>query len=147
MEERFLFRRVEAKELNVFQCVARYGYNDVQNEQEPFEKVLVERLKEFIVKEFWMTQNMLPSIEGEEGESEVKKGIEREISIIEEASKAGVVHLIGENEAIAGNGASIWDRILIDYAYNFLNRNVRQSDKVFEIPHKHMIKVGMKYEL
>lgn len=47
-EERFLFRRVEPKELNVFRCVVRYGYADIRNEQESFEWTLVEGLKEFI---------------------------------------------------------------------------------------------------
>ncbi len=30
-DERFLFRRVEPNELNVFRCVVRYGYTDVRN--------------------------------------------------------------------------------------------------------------------
>ena len=47
VKERFLFRQVEPKELNVFRCVVRYGYTDVQNEQEPFEKVLIENLEVF----------------------------------------------------------------------------------------------------
>ncbi|XP_054788685.1 potassium transporter 5-like [Prosopis cineraria] len=160
MEDRFLFCRVEPKELNVFRCVARYGYNDVRNEQEPFERVLVEKLKEFIAREFWMSQKMIPSDEaegcieenerGEQTEDEeikMKESLEAEIETIERATREGVVHLIGENEVIARKGAGMWDRALIDYAYNFLKRNVRQSGKVFEIPHKRMVKVGMKYEL
>jgi KUP system potassium uptake protein len=72
---------------------------------------------------------------------------EREIEIIDKACRAGVVHLIGENEVIASKGASLGDRILINYAYNFLKKNLRQSEKVFDIPHKRMLKVGMTYEL
>lgn len=159
MEDRFLFCRVEPKERNVFRCVARYGYNDVRNEQEPFERVLVEKLKEFMAREFWMSQKVIAGEEAEEcveeaeemcgGEEvrEVEEGIEVEIERIERATREGVVHLIGENEVIARKGAGIWDRVLIDYAYNFLKRNVRQSGKVFDIPHKRMVKVGMKYEL
>ncbi|XP_023529067.1 potassium transporter 21-like [Cucurbita pepo subsp. pepo] len=46
-DERFLFRRVEVKEINVFRCVVRYGYTDVHTEHELFEKILLERLEEF----------------------------------------------------------------------------------------------------
>ncbi|KAI8522716.1 hypothetical protein RHMOL_Rhmol13G0018300 [Rhododendron molle] len=47
-EERFLFRRVQPNELNVFLCVVRYGYTEARNEHESFERILIERLKEFI---------------------------------------------------------------------------------------------------
>lgn len=129
VEERFVFRQVEHEELSVFRCVARYGYTDVQKEEEAFEDLLVKRLKEFIVNS---------------GEFE---GVEKEVEAIEKAVRGGVVHLIGESEVVACKGASIRKRILINYAYNFLKKNLRQSDKLFHIPHKRMVKVGMTYEL
>ncbi|CAJ2632059.1 unnamed protein product [Trifolium pratense] len=156
-EERFLFRRVQPKELNVFRCAVRYGYTDVRNEQEPFEKILVERLKEFIVKEYYCSQKLIQDGKNDESEDDkideisdgerVQEEIEKEIEVVEKASRAGIVHLIGENEVIASKGAGIAKRILIDYAYNFLKKNLRQSEKLFDIPHKHMVKVGMTYEL
>ncbi|XP_045794258.1 potassium transporter 5-like [Trifolium pratense] len=156
-EERFLFRRVHPKELNVFRCAVRYGYTDVRNEQEPFEKILVERLKEFIVKEYYCSQKLIQDGKNDESEDDkideisdgerVQEEIEKEIEVVEKASRAGIVHLIGENEVIASKGAGIAKRILIDYAYNFLKKNLRQSEKLFDIPHKHMVKVGMTYEL
>ncbi|XP_058740703.1 potassium transporter 5-like [Vicia villosa] len=156
--ERFLFRRVQPKEFNVFRCVVRYGYTDVRNEKEPFEELMVERLKEFIVKEYYWSQNMIQDGETDENsnvdksqeisdEGRVQEAIEKEIETIEKASRAGVVHLIGENEVIASKGAGFGKRILIDYAYNFLKKNLRQSEKLFDIPHKRMVKVGMTYEL
>ncbi|CAI8615072.1 unnamed protein product [Vicia faba] len=156
--ERFLFRRVQPKEFNVFRCVVRYGYTDVRNEKEPFEKLMVERLKEFIVKEYYWSQKMIQDGETDENlnvdksqeisdEGRVKEAIEKEIETIEKASRAGVVHLIGENEVIASKGAGFGKRLLIDYAYNFLKKNLRQSEKLFDIPHKRMVKVGMTYEL
>ncbi|XP_061369386.1 potassium transporter 5-like [Gastrolobium bilobum] len=161
MEERFLFRRVEPKDLNIFRCVARYGYTDVRNENEPFDKLLVERLKEFIAKEFWLSQMELQNDQYDEklnvdkvdgaleasNEERLQEAIEKEIEAVEKASRAGIVHLIGENEVIASKGANIGKRILIDYAYNFLKKNLRQSDKIFDIPHKRLVKVGMTYEL
>ena len=158
VEERFLFRRVQPKELNVFRCVVRYGYTDTRNEQEPFEKIMVERLKEFIVKEYYWSQKVIQDGKNDENlkvdeaqevidEERVQEEIEKEIEAVEKASRAGVVHLIGENEVIAGKGAGIGKRILIDYAYHFLKKNLRQSEKLFDIPHKRMVKVGMTYEL
>jgi KUP system potassium uptake protein len=68
VEERFLFRRVELKDQNVFRCVVRYGYTDRPQEQEPLEEMLVERLKEYIVDDFWFAQSKLNDVEND-GES------------------------------------------------------------------------------
>lgn len=119
---------------------------------------MVERLKEFIVKEYYWSQKVIQDGKNDENlnvdeaqevidEERVQEEIEKEIEAVEKASRAGVVHLIGENEVIAGKGAGIGKRILIDYAYNFLKKNLRQSEKLFDIPHKRMVKVGMTYEL
>ncbi|XVF72579.1 hypothetical protein PTKIN_Ptkin12aG0132300 [Pterospermum kingtungense] len=171
VEERFLFRRVKPRELNVFRCAVRYGYTDVHNERDSFERTLLERLKEFIKEDNWLSQmearngaktetdtemedvfdnkqveddqNMKQDGESEQ-EAEV---VSKEIEFVEQAWQAGVVHLVGENEVVAGKGAGIGKKILIDYAYNFIKKNLRQTDKVFEIPHKRLVKVGMTYEL
>ncbi|KAM6570705.1 hypothetical protein CsatB_018690 [Cannabis sativa] len=134
-EERFLFRRLEPKELNMFRCVARYGYRDSHKESEPFEKMLVEKLKEFI---------MIKNSEGV-----ISSDNEDEIERIDKAfNDHGVVHLMGESQVFAGEGANLGKKILIDYAYDFLVRNLRQSSNhSFDIPHKRMVKVGMTYEL
>ncbi|KAB1203069.1 Potassium transporter 5 [Morella rubra] len=163
-DERFVFRRVETEEFKVFRCVVRYGYTDIRNEQEqPFETMLIEKLKEFLLDEIWFSKRTLHNHESsgevDDGETEKKdhlkqvdeekrrEAVERETEEVDEAWRAGIVHLVGENEVVAGKGAGIGKRILIDYAYNFLKRNLRQSDKVLVIPHKRMLKVGMTYEL
>ena len=161
VEERFLFRRVEPRDQNMFRCVVRYGYIDVRSEDEPFEKMLVERLKQFIINDFWFSQRKLSNGKNdgeleveffnEEDENEevehVKEELEREIEAMDQASHAGIVHLIGENEVVARKGAGIGKRFLINYAFNFLKKNLRQTENVFEIPQKRMLKVGMTYEL
>ena len=164
MEERFLFCRVEHEELKVFRCVARYGYTDVRNEQEPFEDLLVRRLKAFVGDEVVASQKVNQNdkteerlmngggdidgvLEDRDKERMMQEAIGKEIEAIERALEAGIVHLIGESEVAASKGAGIGKKILIDYGYNFLKKNLRQSDKVFDIPHKRMVKVGMTYEL
>lgn len=168
MEERFLFRRVQPNELNVFRCVVRYGYTDSQNEQEPFERILVGKLKEFIRDDCLysaVVQNVQEKNDGEEPDNESDIGeyvnikgervnnerqieaMEREIEVLDKAWCTGIVHLMGENEVIAGKGANIGKKVVIDYAYNFIRRNLRQQEKVFDIPHQRLLKVGMTYEL
>ncbi|KAI4319415.1 hypothetical protein MLD38_033014 [Melastoma candidum] len=151
-DERFLFRRVEPKDMNVFRCVVRYGYNDVRttaDSGEPFERTLVERLIEFMREEFMISHNV---VENKDADKEMPVDgqldeLGRDVEVIEGALRAGVVHLIGESDVTAGKGAGLWKRLLIDYAYNFLKRNLRQSDKVLDIPRGQLLKVGMTYEL
>lgn len=181
-EERFLFSRVEPKELNIFRCVVRFGYTDYAKKDEeevPFERILVKKLKEFVKQEFFIT-NMMGHQNGDrvEKNEEFKNGLvieneidhqdhedqrnvaedqqkqhegtlERAIEAIDKAWNAGIVHLIGENQVIASKESGIGKKILINYAYEFLRKNLRQYDSnVFDIiPHKRMLKIGMTYEL
>lgn len=162
LEERFVFRRVEPKELSIFRCVARYGYNDEKAAERDLETMLVERLKQFIRDYSWGTKPVqIPKNEAKpEGDSdgsdqeeeiqEVKsvQSVEEEVEVVEKAWEAGVVHFIGESEVVAAEGAGFIPRLMINYIYSFLKRNVRQYDKTFDyIPHKRMLKVGMMYEL
>ena len=48
---------------------------------------------------------------------------------------------------IAEKGSGFGNKVLINICYNILKRNLRQTDKVFDIPHKCLLKVGMIYEL
>ncbi|KAH7517112.1 hypothetical protein FEM48_Zijuj09G0027800 [Ziziphus jujuba var. spinosa] len=154
-EERFLFRRVHPRDLNVYRCVARYGYTDMGKDQHPFEVMLVEKLKEYIKEEIWpieMQRNEEVDDNNEERRRENqearKEALEREIETIDKAFSAGVVHLIGENEVVAKKGANIAKKALINHAYNVLQRNLKVGDKaIVDIPHKRMLKVCMTYEL
>ncbi|XP_024981660.1 potassium transporter 19-like [Cynara cardunculus var. scolymus] len=134
-EERFLFRRVKPNELYVFRCVVRYGYTDVRNEKDSFEKILIEHLKEFVETDYRAP------------EEQNRRVADEDLVVLDKSWRAGVVHLVGEHEIVSKSGSSIGKRFLIDYAYNFMRKNLRQSSSVFEIPHKRMLKVGMTYEL
>ncbi|KAL2926628.1 Potassium transporter 5 [Bienertia sinuspersici] len=166
LEERFLFRRVHPRELYMFRCVVRYGYTDARKEEEPFEKIIFERLKEFITNDFWAHAQIersrsqgVEQVQGHEndyichGDSDEdivranEEALEREIEVIDRAWQGGVVHMMGESEVMASKGASIGKKIVIDSAFNFMKRNLRQTDKVFDTPRKRLLKVGMTYEL
>lgn len=172
VEERFLFRRVSPRDLYVFRCVVRYGYTDARNEDEPFERILVERLKEFMRDDFWMhvSKTQIDQRPGDvveiadepnhgdvndndihENEEERVKAneeeMEREIEVIDRASRLGVVHLVGEPEVMSHKGAGLGKRIVVDLAYNFIKKNLRQTDKTLDIPRKRLLKVGIIYEI
>ncbi|XP_015898975.3 potassium transporter 5 isoform X1 [Ziziphus jujuba] len=130
-KERFVFRRLDDKEL-IFQCTTRYGYTELGKEASFLEIQILENLKEFIE---------------EERKGQDRSLLETEIEAVDKAWHAGVVHLIGETDLIAGKGSSLSKRILINYAYNFLKKNSRQTDQLFDIPHRRMLKIGMTCEL
>lgn len=169
-EERFLFRHVEPRSLRVYRCVVRYGYNDVHNEKEPFETNLLERLHNFIREDFWVSDmasqvqdqiavphglektsanegNNKLKLNSEANFSKKKEVIDREIESLNKAIDAGIIHLVGASEVVAGKGSGIAKRFMIDYVYSFLRRNLTESERGFEIPHERMLKVGMTYEL
>ncbi|KAF2298498.1 hypothetical protein GH714_023824 [Hevea brasiliensis] len=121
VEERFLFRKVEPMELNVFRCVARYGYTDVRNENEPFERMLIEKLTEFVRDDYCLRQAILSKGEtvndqelddGQVDENrntmqEDLEDVDNQLDMIDKAWRAGVVHLIGENDVVAGKGSNM----------------------------------------
>ena len=165
VEERFLFRRVDPDDIYVFQCVVRYGYTDMRFEEDPFERLLVERLKEFIREhtgdmDSGELQDRLINVENEaeeskeideerlqEDEERRQENVDKDIEAIDRAAQAGVVHLIGETEVMADKGSGLGKKVLINVGYNILKKNLRQAESVFDIPHKRMLKVGMIYEL
>ncbi|XP_074301471.1 potassium transporter 5-like [Silene latifolia] len=145
-EERFLFRRVHPKEL-VFRCVVRYGYTDVPDRQDGFEAVLIEELKQFVLGNRRVKVEPVEESNDRICEDDDDNIGNREVGIIDEASRLGVVHMIGESQVIAGKESGIIKKVVINYGYSFLKRNVRKSDEVFGIPRTRFLKVGMTYEL
>ncbi|KAK3223869.1 hypothetical protein Dsin_010894 [Dipteronia sinensis] len=102
-EERFIFRRVEPRELNIFCCVTRYGYADVPHKDGSLESLLVEKLKEFIKGDYGSSQTItnggeIPgaSIEKLANEDIIQDEIieespmEREIEAVEKVMQTGV---------------------------------------------------------
>ncbi|KAK8567839.1 hypothetical protein V6N13_105786 [Hibiscus sabdariffa] len=63
LEEQFLFRHVEPREHRMFRCVVRYGYNNSMGNPDVFEQQLIEKLKEFIRHEYYITEGEREAIE------------------------------------------------------------------------------------
>ncbi|XP_030956987.1 potassium transporter 5 [Quercus lobata] len=174
MEERFLFRHVEPRDYRMFRCVVRYGYNDVIEEAKEFERQLVEQLKEFIQLEHFKLQgvtteqmaeppnpsrissssNSIQSINAVNSTNSSNRiisvpiqGVEEEIVFVQKAMENGVVYLLGEVDVVAEHESSLLKKIVVNYAYNFLRKNFRQGEKVLEIPHGRLVRVGMTYDI
>ncbi|CAN6468153.1 unnamed protein product [Victoria cruziana] len=158
-EERFLFRRIQPRKLSVFRCVVRYGYTDLRREHGSFEKMLVEKLIEFIKDEATVsalvTNGTSDSMKGdnspgdaeEAAEDRVEERVEKELQLVQDACNSGIVYLLGEGEVVAAKGSSLGKRMVIDYAYNFLRRNLRQGGGIQSVPYRRLLKVGMTYEI
>ncbi|KAG6645532.1 potassium transporter 5-like [Carya illinoinensis] len=154
-EDRFLFKRVEPRELSIFRCIVRYGYKDARTEWEFFKEMLTIQLKDFIRKDVFMsrlphTTNMASheSDDNEVSRLRIEEIAQRELEKVDEALNVGdIVHLMGENEVVASKGSSFLKKLVINYAYNWLRRSVRQVDEVFMIPRKRLLKVGMTYDV
>jgi len=172
-EERFRFRRVGPEEYRMYRCVALYGYMDVRVGNVEFETELLESLKEFIQSEY---MSRLPEIEIRvsqrfenrltansiwPGESEddamatsqsrqlmqAELQSQQDIEFLQEARKSGVVYLVGDSQVNVKNGSPLIKRIVVNYVYRFLRRNCRQGRTSLDIPHKHILRVGMDYEI
>ncbi|XP_042964495.1 potassium transporter 5-like isoform X2 [Carya illinoinensis] len=155
LEDRFLFKRVEPRELSIFRCIVRYGYKDAKTEWGSFKEMLTIQLKDFIRKDVFIsrlphTTNMA-SYEPDDNEVSrlrTEEIAQREVEKVDEALNVGdIVHLMGENEVVASKGSSFLKKLVINYAYNWLRRSVRQVDEVFMIPRKRLLKVGMTYDV
>ncbi|KAF9614730.1 hypothetical protein IFM89_020563, partial [Coptis chinensis] len=63
-----------------------------------------------------------------------KEEAEKAVQLVDnECQNGGVVYLRDEIEVVASKGSGFRMRVMIDYAYNFLNRCVRQDVEVFAI--------------
>ncbi|KAK6913789.1 Potassium transporter, partial [Dillenia turbinata] len=152
-EERFLFRRVEPYELAIFRCVVRYGYTDGRQEQGSFEQILVDNLKEFMKTDLLTSRRLESqriSTEVDVLDEVVSNGndkVEKEIKFLDQQTlDGGITYLMGESEVVSSKGSSLFKRFVIDYAYGWLKRCVRQPDEVFKVPRRKLMKVGMVYE-
>ncbi|XP_065853916.1 potassium transporter 5 [Euphorbia lathyris] len=72
---------------------------------------------------------------------------EDEIQFVQKAMDKGVVYLLGEPEVVAEPKSSLFKKFVVNYAYDFLRKNMSQREKAFSIPRTRLLRVGMTYEI
>jgi len=74
-------------------------------------------------------------------------GAEEELKFIDRALEKGIVYMLAEAEVVAHPNSSIFNKIIVNYAYSFFRKNFRQGQNSMAIPRKRLLKVGMTYEI
>ncbi|KAI4305304.1 hypothetical protein L6164_028677 [Bauhinia variegata] len=165
--ERLVLSRVGPREYGMFQCIVRYGYKDLQQENYNFENKLVSGLIQFVETE----ENVLEPTHVEEldvarhtnyeenllsfscdfqvmknGNSHIRDSLYKDESLqILRAKESGVAYILGHSYAKAKESSSILKKFAIDFVFAFLSKNCREPDVVLNIPHTSLLEVGMIY--
>uniref|UniRef100_A0A0E0G7E2 Potassium transporter n=1 Tax=Oryza nivara TaxID=4536 RepID=A0A0E0G7E2_ORYNI len=72
---------------------------------------------------------------------------EEEKRVIDAEAERGVVYLMGEANVTAAAGSSVMKRIVVNYVYTFLRKNLREGHKALSVPKDQLLKVGITYEI
>ncbi|VAI53919.1 unnamed protein product [Triticum turgidum subsp. durum] len=59
----------------------------------------------------------------------------------------GVVYLTGEADVVAAPGSPVMKRVVVNYIYTFLRKNLSESHKALAIPKDQLLRVGITYEI
>lgn len=73
--------------------------------------------------------------------------VEEEKQLIDAQMEQGVVYLMGSANVISGPKSSVLKKVVVDYVYAFLRRNLTEGHKVLSIPRDQLLKVGITYEI
>ncbi|RCV33421.1 hypothetical protein SEVIR_7G089700v4 [Setaria viridis] len=73
--------------------------------------------------------------------------IEEEKQLIDREVERGVVYLMGEATVSAGPKSSILKKVVVNYIYTFLRKNLTEGHKALSIPKDQLLKVGITYEI
>lgn len=117
----------------IYGCVIRYGYADPLNlEGDDFVTQVISSLQEHI-------QNSSGYLSSDTSE------IREQISDLEEARNAGVVHVRGKTRFHIGNNCGWFDRTMLAF-YEIMHSNCRPALPALGVPLPQRIEVGMLYE-
>ncbi|KAM2656539.1 hypothetical protein EV1_012024 [Malus domestica] len=75
------------------------------------------------------------------------RGAEEEMQFVQEAMDKDIVYLLGEAEVVAEEKSSLFKKIIVNYANNFLRKNFRHEEEVMAVPRTRLLRVGMMYEI
>uniref|UniRef100_A0A453J084 Potassium transporter n=1 Tax=Aegilops tauschii subsp. strangulata TaxID=200361 RepID=A0A453J084_AEGTS len=152
--ERFLFRQVGPREQRMFRCVARYGYTDTLEEPKEFVAFLMDGLKMFIQEEsaFAHNEEMVQArvsshSSGRIGSFHSNRTVEEEKQLIDREVEHGMVYLMGEANVTAKANSSVFKKVVVNYVYTFLRKNLTEGHKALAIPKDQLLKVGITYEI
>uniref|UniRef100_A0ACD5XWX8 Uncharacterized protein n=1 Tax=Avena sativa TaxID=4498 RepID=A0ACD5XWX8_AVESA len=73
--------------------------------------------------------------------------IEEEKQLIDKEVECGIVYLMGEANVTAKSNSSILKKIVVNYVYTFLRKNMTEGHKALAIPKDQLLKVGITYEI
>ncbi|KAK1698000.1 hypothetical protein QYE76_014697 [Lolium multiflorum] len=73
--------------------------------------------------------------------------VEEEKQLIDREMAQGMVYLMGEANVTAKANSSILKKIVVNYVYTFLRKNLTQGHKALAIPKDQLLKVGITYEI
>ncbi|XP_057486166.1 LOW QUALITY PROTEIN: probable potassium transporter 17 [Actinidia eriantha] len=129
--ERIVVNKLGLK--GVYGCVLQYGYADSLNLLgDDFVSQVTDSLRAHIEN----SSGLVPSVPLE---------VEEEISDMEEAKVAGVVHIRGKTRFFIGKNCSWFDRFMLAF-YEVLHNNCRTALPAMGVPIPQRIEVGMLYE-
>ncbi|XP_076893514.1 potassium transporter 2-like isoform X2 [Bidens hawaiensis] len=68
-----------------------------------------------------------------------------ELQDLLDAQQSGTAFILGHSHVKSKQGSSVFKRLAINFAYNFLRRNCRGPDVVLKVPPASLLEVGMVY--
>ncbi|KAM0902511.1 hypothetical protein ACQ4PT_019249 [Festuca glaucescens] len=77
----------------------------------------------------------------------VNQTVEEEKQLIDREVERGMVYLMGEANVTAKAKSSILKKIVVNYVYTFLRKNLTEGHKALAIPKDQLLKVGITYEI
>lgn len=127
--------RIVVKKLGIrglYGCVIQYGYADSLN---------IERGDDFVSQ---VLHSLEVQINNSSDEITSISYLDEEISDLQEAKLAGVVHVRGKTRFHIGNDCSWFDKIMLTF-YEVLHSNCRSALPALGVPLAQRIEVGMLY--
>ncbi|WVZ85452.1 hypothetical protein U9M48_032379 [Paspalum notatum var. saurae] len=79
--------------------------------------------------------------------SNANQSAEEEKQLIDREVERGVVYLMGEANVSAGPKSSILKKVVVNYIYTFLRKNLTEGHRALAIPKDQLLKVGITYEI
>ncbi|CAL5032356.1 unnamed protein product [Urochloa decumbens] len=129
-----------------------FAQNDVENEDETSSTEVTEaqtRPRRSTNSVVHSEEAIEPRVSSHSGRITVhaNQTVEEEKQLIDREVERGVVYLMGEANVSAGPKSSILKKVVVNYIYTFLRKNLTEGHKALSIPKDQLLKVGITYEI